>query len=199
MEGTLSRHGRQWVDKGEGAHITHCLSELCFMGSSRTWCNSGLRVIRWQAFCADVQRYTLLRSQLTSLTNIRLQMTVSGALTSSMATPSAATLFLGLPPHSLDHLFTRNNLVHTLLCHPNALPVRVVTISSEYGATVKILSRGWRRRRSMDTQIGFATLHGHPASVCQGVISRQRPRFVTRQLILDFFSDSIFVRRTRQC
>jgi WD40 repeat protein len=40
------------------------------MGSSRIGCTFGLRVIGWQAFCTDVQRYTLLQSQLASLTDL---------------------------------------------------------------------------------------------------------------------------------
>jgi hypothetical protein len=166
------------VDKGERAHITQCFSELCVMGSSRIGCTSGLRVIRWQAFCTDVQRYTLFQSQLASLTNTRLQMTVSGALISSMATLSAVTLCLGRLQYSLDHLSTRSNLPHNLPYPSNALPARAATILSEYGATVKTLSRGWRKRPLMGTRIGSAMLHGHLVSVYQRVILRQHPRFV---------------------
>src|ERR1700709_1092178 len=130
------------MDKGERAHVTQCFSELLVLGSARIGCTFGFRAIRWQPFCTDVQRYTLLQSHLASLTNIRLQMTVRGALISSMATLSAVTLCLGRLLYHLGHLFTRSNLPHSLPYQSNVLPARVATILSEYGATVKTLCHG---------------------------------------------------------
>lgn len=111
---------------------------------------------------------------------------VSGVLTSSMGMPSAATLFLGRPRHSLDHSFTRNNLAHNLLHPSNVLLAPVVTILSRSGATVKTRSRGWRKRHLMGTQIGCVTLRGRLTSVCQGVILQQHLKFVIKILFLDF-------------
>jgi hypothetical protein len=106
-----------------------------------------LRVIRWQAFCAHLRRYTLIPSQLTLADDgqwifnghaigCKLQLCFLGARDTAWIVNSPPTTWCtayGTSPS-------------------NVLPAPVVTISSRSGVIVKTCSHGLRKRHWMATR-----------------------------------------------
>lgn len=99
-------------------------------------------------------------------------MSISSVPTVSGAMQSRGPLLFTLVPSSiLTHLVPTNPL------QLNDWPVRGVTISSKYGATMKTRRLGFWRRHWRAIATGCAMSHGPQTLDCQGAISLLHPRY----------------------